>query len=69
MIGADDRARTDHIRITRAVLYHMSYVGVKEMVEMTGIEPAASGSRSRRSTKLNYISIVKSNVLTSLLIA
>ena len=43
-IGADDRNRTDDLRITNALLYQLSYIGVQEAAFYRSPQSRATGS-------------------------
>ena len=59
-IGRADRIRTCDLFVPNEALYQaephleMLLFDLKEVVEVTGFEPAASSSRTKRSTKLSH---------------
>ena len=61
--GAGGRTRTPDLLITNQLLYQLSYTSKldlsllpRQMVGATGLEPAASWSQTKHSTKLSYAS-------------
>ncbi len=53
--GAGGRTRTPDLLITNQLLYQLSYTSVYIfLVGATGLEPAASWSQTKHSTKLSY---------------
>ena len=56
--GAGGRTRTPDLLITNQLLYQLSYtsklLSLPQMVGATGLEPAASWSQTKHSTKLSY---------------
>ena len=63
--GAGGRTRTPDLLITNQLLYQLSYTSKldlsslpRQMVGATGLEPAASWSQTKHSTKLSYAPVV-----------
>ena len=65
LFGGNNRARTCDPLLVRQMLSQLSYAPIYEaenlmftafLVEATGLEPAASWSQTRHSTKLSYAS-------------
>ena len=63
---AGGRTRTPDLLITNQLLYQLSYTSIQK-VEATGLEPAASWSQTKHSTKLSYASFCHSYQTASLL--
>ena len=65
LIEAGERTCTPDLLITNQLLYQLSYTSI---IEATGVEPAASWSQTKHSTKLSYASMQSRLSQTALLL-